>query len=134
MSALKKTPPVIAPKPQKQIWKKIDHPAFYANIMQVGLSPFDVSIAFGKVAEANAEEITCIPQATVTLSPEQAANLMTMLAASLQGYVGQFGNLRAAVVGKPGVIGPTGAIGPMGNNEAKTGAPKTGKIIPPKHA
>jgi hypothetical protein len=102
MSTTKKNAPSGGSKSQKQVWKRLEHPSYYANIMQVGLSPFDISIVFGKVADANAEEVTCIPSATVTIAPEQAANLMQMLAASLEGYVKQFGNLRAAAVGKPG--------------------------------
>jgi hypothetical protein len=102
MSTPKKVPSVVARKPQKQTWIKVDYPTYYSNIMQVGLSPFDISIEFGTVADTTVEEITCKPQVMVTISPEQAMNLMQMLGASLQGYVSQFGNLRTAVVGKPG--------------------------------
>ena len=107
MSAPKKAVSLVARKPQKQTWMKVDHPSYYSNIMQVGLSPFDVSIEFGTVADTTSEEITCRPHVTVTISPEQAANLMQMLGASLQGYVRQFGNLRTSVVGKPGQAIPT---------------------------
>ena len=75
MSTQKKSPDA-RPGLQKQTWSKIDHPTYYANIMQIGLSPFDISIVFGKVADATLEEITCVPNATVTISPEQAANLV----------------------------------------------------------
>jgi hypothetical protein len=101
MSATKKAPAIVAPKQQNQTWKKNDHPAYYSNIMQIALTPFDVSIVFGMVSEVSAEEITCVPNAKVTISPEQAANLMRMLGASLQGYVKQFGNLRPSGVGSP---------------------------------
>lgn len=84
--------------PQKQNWKDVAHPSVYTNIMQVGLTPFDIGLVFGEVEKANAREVTCIPKAKIVLAPEQAANLLQMLAAALQAYAQQYGQLRGTAV------------------------------------
>jgi Protein of unknown function (DUF3467) len=87
--------------PQKQTWKDAECPSYYSNIMQLGLTPFDISVVFGEVNAATSAEVTCTPKAKIILAPEEVANLMQMLAAALQAYTNQFGQLRNAPIIQP---------------------------------
>jgi hypothetical protein len=79
---------------QVRRFKDIDYPAVYSNMMGIGATAFDISIIFGEVERAGKDEVVGIPRVKVTLSPEQAANLLIMVQAVLDGYVKGNGPLR----------------------------------------
>jgi hypothetical protein len=79
---------------QKQTWLEVEHPTYYANIMGLGLTPFDIGIVFGEVTKATGLEVLSTPKAKVILSPEQVSNLIKMLTAALNAYVNQYGTIR----------------------------------------
>ncbi len=79
---------------RKAIWKEIDFPTVYANILGVALTPFDIGLIFGQVGMISEDKIEGIPQVKVLLSPEQAANLLKVLKGAIDAYVKGSGSLR----------------------------------------
>jgi hypothetical protein len=82
------------PSGQSVKWKEQETPTIYANIMGFGMSPFDISLVFGEIAEATVTEVNAIPRVRVTLAPEQAANLVKLLGLAVGSYVENNGQLR----------------------------------------
>lgn len=78
----------------KTVWKAVDVPNIYANVVGVGSTPYDVNIVLGEIDTATPEEITANPRLKLTLSPELAANVHTLLGLILDGYVKGNGPLR----------------------------------------
>lgn len=91
------------PSVQTQVWKNVEYPSYYANFLGVGLSPFDISIILGEIAETTPNQITANPKAKVLLSPEQASNLIEMLTAALEAYSKAQGPLRNSAVSRGSV-------------------------------
>jgi hypothetical protein len=77
-------------------WATQEFPSVYANVMGFGMSPFDISLVFGELGEANPTSVTGIPRVKVLLSPEQAANLMKLLALAIESYTETHGQIRNA--------------------------------------
>jgi len=77
-------------------WKDQDFPSTYANIMGLGMTPFDISLLFGEIGDSTPTEVTGIPKAKIILSPEQAANLVRLIGLALSTYVQNNGKLRNA--------------------------------------
>jgi hypothetical protein len=90
------TPP--SPNAVKRIakWKEIDFPAIYANMMGIGMTPFDINLIFGEVLESDEKSLTGRPLVKVLLAPEQAANLVKLLSIALESYGTTNGALRTA--------------------------------------
>lgn len=83
------------PGGQVMKWKDQEYPSVYANIMGLGLSPFDISLIFGEIGESTPTEVLATARVKVILSPEQASNLMKLLDAAITTYVQNNGQLRA---------------------------------------
>ena len=77
-------------------WKDEQFPSVYANIMGIGLSPFDINIVFGEVGESTDTEVLCTPRVKILLVPEQAANLMKLVSVALEAYTKNNGQLRTS--------------------------------------
>jgi hypothetical protein len=77
-------------------WKEQEIPSVYANIMGIGMSPFDITLTFGEVGDSTPTEVMANPRAKVILSPEQAANLIKLLNFALTTYVENNGQLRTS--------------------------------------
>ncbi len=67
------------PNGKEMKWKEQDYPTVYANLMGVGMTPFDIAIVFGEVGDSTATEVIGIPRLKLLLAPEQAANLQKIL-------------------------------------------------------
>jgi hypothetical protein len=111
MSVMKNEIKLPPPNTQKQKWKEIEFPTYYANIMQMGLTPFDISVTLGEVFTASPAEVLSTPRVKIILSPEQTSNLIQMLTAALQAYQSQYGHLRPSAVSAPQLIQKTGNVG-----------------------
>jgi hypothetical protein len=83
-----------APVVQKIQWKEEQFPSFYANVIAVGITPFDISIQLGEVEDVSATVVRAKPRAKVILSPEQASLLMQTIAQGLKKFVEANGQLR----------------------------------------
>jgi hypothetical protein len=83
------------PTGQQVKWEAVPFPSVYANIMQLGLTSFDISFTFGEIGSATASEVQAVPKVKVILSPEQALNLSKLITASLETYTRHNGALRA---------------------------------------
>lgn len=77
-------------------WREQDYPTVYANIMGLGMTPFDISIIFGEIGDSTATEVIGIPRVKLLLSAEQAANLAKILGIGLKAFVDGNGPLRLA--------------------------------------
>ena len=77
-------------------WKEVDFPAIYSNMMGIGMTPFDINIIFGEMAESDENTITGRPLIKLLLAPEQAANLMKLLSVALDAFARTNGTLRTA--------------------------------------
>lgn len=84
------------PSGQVMKWKEQEFPTVYANIMGLGMTPFDMALVFGEVGDSTATEVTGIPKVKILLSPEQASNLMQLLGVALKKFVENNGQLRTA--------------------------------------
>lgn len=78
-----------------------DHPTVYSNFIGVGATQFDVSIVFGEITGTDGPNALATPRVKIVVAPEQAANLVRMLSATLENYVAHNGPLRNL-----GKIGP----------------------------
>jgi hypothetical protein len=83
-----------AKRPAK--WLETDHASIYANMMGIGMSPFDIHILFGEVLHSDATSVTGVPRVKVILTPEQAQNLMKLLNIAVNAYTKTNGILRSA--------------------------------------
>jgi hypothetical protein len=83
---------------QKIEWKDEQIPSIYANVMAVGITPFDISILLGEVESASESVVKAKPRVKVIVSPEQASLLMQTIAQGLGKFVEGNGQLRS--VGK----------------------------------
>jgi hypothetical protein len=79
---------------QKTVWREIDAPTIYANVVGVGSTPYDVNFILGEIDGATAEQVNAKPLLKVILSPELAANLATLLNVVMESYVSGNGPLR----------------------------------------
>jgi hypothetical protein len=77
-------------------WKDVEYPTVYANMMGIGMTPFDINIIFGEVLEGDENSITGLPKTKILLSPEQAANLIKLVSIALDAYVKVNGPTRTA--------------------------------------
>lgn len=77
-------------------WKELDYPSVYANVIGIGLTPFDINLIFGEIGESTPTELSGIPKVKILLAPEQAANLMKLLSLVLETYREGNGQLRTA--------------------------------------
>jgi hypothetical protein len=76
------------------VWKEIEYPTVYSNLIGFVMTPFDISLVLGEVGDSNEFQVTGIPRVKVVLSPEQAANLEKLLNLALQNYTKNNGALR----------------------------------------
>jgi len=83
-----------APAVQRIEWKEEQFPSIYANVMAVGITPFDISILLGEVEGASASVVKAKPRVRVIVSPEQASLLMQTIAQGLAKFVEGNGPLR----------------------------------------
>lgn len=77
-------------------WKEQEHPVVYANVMGLGMTPFDIALVFGEIGDSTSTEVTGIPRVKILLAPEQAANLMQLLGLALKTFVENNGQLRTS--------------------------------------
>ena len=84
------------PSGQTIKWEDSALVSHYANIMALAMTPFDISVTFGQIGVATPTEVEALAKAKIILSPEQASNLMKLLAVALQKYTSGNGPLRAA--------------------------------------
>lgn len=83
---------------QKTVWKEIDTPALYGNVIGVGSTPYDISIVIGELEGATSEQVNAKPLLKLILAPELAANLATLLTVVMEGYVSGNGPLRVTAL------------------------------------
>ncbi len=77
-------------------WKEIEFPVVYANMMGIGMTPFDINVIFGEVVESDEKTITGKPLVKILLTPEQAANLIKLVSIALESYTNANGALRTS--------------------------------------
>jgi hypothetical protein len=77
-------------------WLEADLITQYANIMALAMTPFDISVTFGEIGIATADEVEAAAKIRIVLSPEQAANLMKLLTIAVGKYTGRNGALRTS--------------------------------------
>jgi len=87
-----------APVVQRIEWKEEQIPSIYANVMAVGITPFDISILLGEVESASTSVVKARPKVKIIVSPEQASLLMQTIAQGLAKF--QEGNGPLRPVGK----------------------------------
>ena len=89
-------------------WLDGDVNTVYANLMEAGFTPFDISVVFGEVRNATAGEVWGVPRVRLTLSPEQASALMQILEVALERFQEQIGPLRSKAISvkKGSLAGP----------------------------
>jgi hypothetical protein len=85
-----------ASKSRRTVWAEHEAPAFYTNITGFTMTPFDITLQFGEIQSATATELRANPRARVSMSPEQASNLLQLLDLALKAFVKGNGPLRAA--------------------------------------
>lgn len=90
-----KTEPVKAIKRVAK-WKEVEVQTVYANMMGIGMTPFDINIIFGEVAETDADSLTGVPKIKILLAPEQALNLIKLLSFAVDAYVKSNGTMRTS--------------------------------------
>ncbi|MHB1815743.1 MAG: DUF3467 domain-containing protein [Steroidobacteraceae bacterium] len=73
-----------------------DHKTVYSNVIRTGITPFDIRIVFGQVAEpipgTPAQQVEEL--ATVIISPEEAKAMIPFLEQAVQVYEEQYGQIR----------------------------------------
>lgn len=79
---------------QRIEWKDEQIPSIYANVMAIGITPFDISILLGEVEGASESVVKAKPKVKVIVAPEQASVLMQMIAQGLKTFVDGNGQLR----------------------------------------
>lgn len=94
METQDKTKQAEARKPRCS-WLPQPHPTVYSNLLGVGITPFDISIVFGEIANITEDEVVGNPKVRIYLAPEQVGNLIRMLEESLKMYTTQAGPLRS---------------------------------------
>lgn len=67
--------------------------SYYTNSINIRLSVYDVSLLFGEVEEATEDSFVVRQIARVTMSPQHAKALATLLSNRLEAYERQFGPL-----------------------------------------
>jgi hypothetical protein len=77
-------------------WQDKEFPNAYVNIMGFTMTAFDISLILGQIGDATPSEVTGIPQVKVTLSPEQALNMMKLLSLAVETYTNNHGPLRTS--------------------------------------
>ncbi len=77
-------------------WKDVEYPALYANMMGIGMTPFDINIILGEVTGSDETSVTGTPKIKILLAPEQAVNLMKLLSIAVDSYAKSNGALRTA--------------------------------------
>jgi hypothetical protein len=82
------------PSGQVLKWSDDAYPSYYANIMALGMSAFDITVQFGEISAATVHDVIGKPKAKIVLSPEQAFNLSNMLGLIVERYVQTNGPLR----------------------------------------
>jgi hypothetical protein len=83
---------------QNTVWKEVEVPTIYGNVIGVGSTPYDINIVIGEIEGATAAQVNAKPLVRLTLSPELTANLATLLAVVLDGYVSGNGPLRSTAL------------------------------------
>jgi hypothetical protein len=76
-------------------WLPQQHPTIYSNLLGVGITPFDLAIIFGEIANITEDEVVGNPKVKIYLAPEQVGNLIRMLEESLKMYTTNAGPLRS---------------------------------------
>jgi hypothetical protein len=79
---------------QETVWKDVQIPSIYSNVMSVGTTPYDISLTFGEIDSATQSQINVTPRVKLNLSPEQALNLSRLLAVVVEKFVEGNGPLR----------------------------------------
>ncbi|MGH2508997.1 MAG: DUF3467 domain-containing protein [Ktedonobacteraceae bacterium] len=73
-----------------------DHKTIYSNVIRTGITPFDVRIVFGQVAEPTpgdpAQQIDDLT--TVIMSAEEAKAMISIVQQAVQGYEALYGEIR----------------------------------------
>lgn len=76
------------------VWETKDHPTVYANMMGIGMTPFDIGIIFGEVIKSDETTLTGTPKVKVLMTPEQAQNLIKLLGVAVSAYEQSNGAIR----------------------------------------
>jgi hypothetical protein len=77
-----------------KITKAPDYKVLYSNVVRTGVSPWDVRITFGQVAETTDQTPTAEDQVTVIMAPGQAKAVLGILQTTVQGYESMFGEIK----------------------------------------
>jgi hypothetical protein len=77
-------------------WKEAEYPTVYANMIGIGMTPFDINIILGEVLESDETCLTGVPKIKILLAPEQAVNLMKLLSIAVDAYVKSNGTMRTS--------------------------------------
>lgn len=76
--------------------KSLDHKTIYSNVVRIGITPFDIKIVFGQVADSipgdPAQQVDDL--ATVIMSAEEAKAMIPFLQQAVQSYEAQYGEIR----------------------------------------
>jgi hypothetical protein len=76
-------------------WLSQQHPTVYSNLLGIGITPYDIAIIFGEIANITEGEVVGNPKVRIYLAPEQVGNLIRMLEESLKMYTTNAGPLRS---------------------------------------
>ena len=76
--------------------KAADHKTIYANVIRTGITPFDVRIIFGQVAEPTpGDPVQQVDDlATVIMSAEEAKAMLVIMQQAVDGYEAMYGEIR----------------------------------------
>ena len=78
------------------VWEERDYPTVYANMMGIGMTPFDINLILGEVTKSDDTTLTGTPKVKVLMTPEQAQNLIKLLGIAVTAYEKANGAIRTA--------------------------------------
>ena len=79
-----------------------DYVHVYANSVEVGISNWDLRLAFGEIVEADERKVVLEQRATVIMSPQHAKVFVGLLVQNVAAYEQQFGEI--IIKGSPTTI------------------------------
>ncbi|MGA9994836.1 MAG: DUF3467 domain-containing protein [Pyrinomonadaceae bacterium] len=80
-----------------------NYSTIYANFAQCALTPWDISIIFSELGEAEIGTPAVIDRAAITITPQLAKALVGVITANLRSYEAQFGEIQMP----RGLVAPT---------------------------
>lgn len=80
--------------PHVKIQKSEDFQTFYINWVQMGVTPWEISLVAGQAFAAGADNLEAEQKARLVFSPLQGKIILAMLEQTLQSYETQFGEVK----------------------------------------